>query len=98
MSKFLMPTVDEERWQRSPAHARGPSLMTPIGVVEGEVLSYLDRHESTTLRRLNQALEWPAYLVMMGVGALIRAGLVRGEQRDLEIIVTARKPLQAVRA
>lgn len=69
------------------------SLMTPLGMVEGEVLEYLDRCEHTTLRRLNQALKWPAYMVMMAVGALIRAGLVRGAQHDLEVVVALRKPL-----
>lgn len=57
--------------------------MTPLGVVEGEVLEYLDRHRMTTLQQLSRALASPSYLVMMAVGALIRAGLVRGVQDHL---------------
>ena len=74
---------------------RCPSLMTPLGVIEGEILAYLDRHASASLRRLNLVVEWPAEMVMTAVGALIRAGLVRGIQRNLEVIVKLRKPLYA---
>ena len=96
MSEVLLPMVEEE-WKKPPARPTHPSLMTPLGVVEGEVLTYLDRHGRSTLRRLNQELEWPAYLVMMAVGALIRAGLVRGIQHDLEVVVKLRKPLGELR-
>ena len=74
----------------------GPSLMTPLGVVEGEVLSYLDRHPMTTLRRLNQEMGHPAYMVMMAVGALIRTGLVRAIRRDLDVILKLRRPLPSL--
>ena len=70
--------------------------MTPLGLVEGEVLEHLDRHHTVTLRRLNRELAAPAYMVMMAVGALIRAGLVRGAQHDLEVIVQPRKPLRGL--
>lgn len=69
------------------------SLMTPLALVEGEVLAYLDERPIVPLRRLRRELGWPADMVMMAVGALIRAGLVRGVQRDLEVVVKLRKPL-----
>jgi hypothetical protein len=65
----------------------GPSLMTPLGVISGDVLAYMDGHKRTTLRRLIRELQWPAALVMMGVGALIREGLLRGVQRDLDVVL-----------
>jgi len=80
-----------------PARATGPSLMTPLGVVEGEVLAYLDGHRIVTLRHLNRTLASPPYLVMMAVGALIRAGLVRGVQNDLDVILKPRRPLWGFR-
>lgn len=73
------------------------SLMTPLGVVEGEVLAYLEREEVSTLRRLNREIRQPAYMVMMAVGALIRAGLIRGIQHELDVVVKRRKPIAALR-
>jgi hypothetical protein len=91
--------AEEEEAERKgpPARVEESSLMTPLGLVEGEVLTYLDHRRMTTLRRLNRELAWPAHMVMMAVGALIRAGLVRGVQRELEVIVTLRRPLVQVR-
>ena len=63
------------------------SLMTTIGIVEGEVLAYLDTHGATTLRHLTRELEWPTTMIMMAVGALVREGLARAVQHELEIIV-----------
>jgi len=94
MSQALMST-DEEVGNNATERVPHPSLMTPLGVVEGEVLTFLDRQRGATLRQLNHTLQWPAYMVMMAVGALIRAGLVRGIQHDLEVMLTLRKPLGA---
>ena len=69
------------------------SLMTPVGVVEGEIIAYLEQHDTSTLRELTRNLNWQTPMVWMAVGALIRAGLVRGVRRDLEIIVKLRTPL-----
>ncbi len=88
-----LSTSQEQEREKSSVASDHPSIMTPLGVVEGEVLTYLDRHGDTTLRRLNRELSWPAYMVMMAVGALVRAGLVRGIQRNLEVLVKMRKPL-----
>lgn len=98
MSEALLTMAVEEEWENQARRPAYQSLMTPLGMVEGEVLEHLDRCEKTTLRRLNQALQWPAYMVMMAVGALIRAGLVRAAQHDLEVVVTLRRPLGEFRA
>ena len=75
------------------------SLMTPLGIIEGDILTYLERHGTTSMRRLVRELEGPASLVVMAVGALIRGGLARAVQHDLEIIVEARpEDAQAARA
>ncbi len=74
------------------------SLMTPLGLVEGDILTRLEGHGATTLRRLIRELDWPAPMVMMAVGALTRAGLVRAVRHDLEVVVEARAPMSAVSA
>ena len=87
MSEVLLPLGDEELRTPIPGHARRTSLMTSVGLVEGDVLAYLEEHGATTSRQLIRSLEWPASLVMMGLGALVRAGVVQAVQRDLEVIV-----------
>ena len=71
----------------STASESSASLMTALGVVEGEVLTYLEEHGSTPVRRLTRELQWPAPMVIMAAGALIRSGLVRATQYDLEVIL-----------
>ncbi len=103
MSEVQLPLVEEEGTQlpinAAPTHGvpaiaeggtRGPSLMTPLGLVEGAVLTYLDEHGATRLRDLTRTLGWSASMVRMGVGALIREGLVEGRYQDLNVIVSPR--------
>ena len=85
MTEVLVP-LPEQAWKQPPAETGAP-LMTPVGVIEGDVLAMLERDGATTLRRLIRELEWPAPLVMMAVGALIREGLVTAIQRELEVRV-----------
>jgi hypothetical protein len=70
--------------------ARGAdkSIMTVLGIIEGEAVAYLERKGATTLRHLVHQLDWPARMIMMAVGALIREGLVRAEARELELVLT----------
>lgn len=63
------------------------SLMTPLGLAAGEVLIEIDRSGGTALRQLIRKLDGPVYVVMMAVGALIRQGLVRATQRELEVMI-----------
>lgn len=65
-----------------PAEGRERSvpLITLLGLVAGDALTYVEEHGPTTLRRLIRRLEWPASLVVMAVGALVRGGLVQGRQ------------------
>ncbi len=95
MGETLRPAIGEAR-ERS-CWSPGASLMTPLGTIEGEVLEYLDRHHTATLRRLNRELAAPSYMVVMAVGALIRTGLVRGAQHDLEVVVKRRTSLHELR-
>ncbi len=66
---------------------RDRSLMTPLGLAAGEILTEVEWSGATTLRRLIRKLDWPMYLVLMAVGVLVRQGLIRATQRELEVIV-----------
>lgn len=95
MAEVLERGVDEGK--PFPVGSAGASLMTPLGIVEGEILEYLDHHGTATLERLTWELPWLPDMVTMAVGALIRAGLVRGIQLNLAIVVKPRKPFHAAR-
>ena len=68
------------------------SLVTSLGIIEGEVLLHLDVHGATPMRRLIRELEWPSSLVTMAIGALIREGLAVARQHELEVIVEPKRP------
>lgn len=87
MSETLLPTLDEE-WRKPVTNVSGTPLVTSLGLVEGEVLLYLEEHGPTSLQELIRELEWSARLVVMGVGALIRQGLIRGIQKDVTVVVS----------
>lgn len=63
------------------------SLITPLGLVEGEVLTALEQRGAIPMRWLIRELDWPASMVIMAVGALIRQGLVRATRHDLEVAI-----------
>lgn len=86
MVEVLLP-LDDEELRKPPRETPCNSIVTPLGIVEGEVLMHLEEHGSTTLRHLVRELGWPTSMVMMAVGALIRQGLVLGTQRELEVLV-----------
>ncbi len=69
----------------------GGALITTLGIISGEILTDLEQHGVTTMRRLIRELEWPAPMVMMAIGALVREGLIRVLQHDLEVLVQLRR-------
>lgn len=89
MSEMMLPMVDDE-WKKPPvqtAEDLGASLMTPLGLVEGEILTCLEAQGATAMRGLIRELDWPAPMVWMAAGALVRDGLARATQHDLEIVL-----------
>ena len=69
----------------------GVPLMTTLGIVSGEILTDLEQHGPTSMRRLIRELAWPAPVVMMAVGALIREGLIQAAQHELEVVIEPRR-------
>jgi len=87
MNALAAHTTEQELETPSRAETTGASLMTPLGLVEGEILTHLEEHGVTTLRMLIGDLGWPSTMVMMAGGALIRAGLARATQHGLEVLI-----------
>jgi hypothetical protein len=92
MGETLIPLAEQE-W-RDPAvehlgarPVEAPSLMTVIGLAEGEVLLHMEANGATPLRGLIRALPQPAPIVTMAIGSLIRKGLIRAVPHELEVIL-----------
>lgn len=86
MSECLLPLIEEE-WKKPPISIDSASLMTPLGLAEGELLAYLEEHGATSLRCLRRHLPWPGLLVTMAAGALIRQRLCLAHQSQADIIL-----------
>ena len=77
--------------------AFGSRLMTTLGLIEGEILTFLDDHGAGDIPELVQQLGRPGLLVTMAVGALIRDRLVRVVCRDGELLLVDRGPERSIR-
>ena len=65
----------------------GASLASILSVIEGEILLYLEKYGYARLRKLVRELDWPMAEVMMGIGALIREGLVEVRRDRFGVIL-----------
>jgi len=63
------------------------SLMTPLGLVEGDILKHLEDGPLVAIQDLVRELEWPAHMILMAAGSLIRQGYVRGIQHEAALVL-----------
>ena len=68
------------------------STVTNLGVIEGEILQYLDVHGATPIRQVIRELSWPGAMVSTTIGALAREGLIRALRREREVVVESTRP------
>jgi hypothetical protein len=68
----------------------GMPLMTALGLIGGDVLTYLDEHGVGRLDELSQRIDWPRWMTLMGVGALVRQGLVRAMRQTDGVTIEGR--------
>lgn len=66
-------------------------LTTTLGLIEGEILTYLENFGNTTVTELTRNLEWAHPLLLMALGVLVRNRLVTIDKHELELMV---KPLR----
>ncbi len=89
MIQTLSPVAEEKRKNQSveshlsyfnSGHQRKISLMTPLGLIEGDILRHLETRALTVIQDLIHDLEWPAHMILMAAGSLVRQGHVRAIQ------------------
>ncbi|MBI2093777.1 MAG: hypothetical protein HYT88_03530 [Candidatus Omnitrophica bacterium] len=69
------------------------SIITELGLTEGEVLTHLEESGPTGLRRLTLLLARPPHYVVMAVGSLIRQGLIKDFRGDWDLVVAVNYPM-----
>jgi hypothetical protein len=65
------------------------SLMTPLGMAAGEILTEVDSDGAVTLRHLVETIGWPVHLIVMALGVLVREGLVQAAQQGPDVRIAS---------
>ena len=68
--------MNEQQWEKLGIHQEGSSLLTTISLAEGEILNFMEGKEEVTLTDIVNQLGLPEPIIMMGIGGLIKEGLV----------------------
>lgn len=87
MRAVVMESSSAETHDNVTQEPRGASLLTQLGLAEGDVLTYVETSGAKSLRRVIRDSPWSSSMVLMAVGALIRERLIQGVQHELDVIV-----------
>lgn len=74
--------MDATAWINVGIKQEGASLMTPLGLIEGDVLNLIESNGAMILKDLVREMRWPETMVLMSVGALIRSGLIQAKRHS----------------
>lgn len=88
MKNLKFQRADNEWKKMARVRKEGVTLFTALSLVEGEILTYLEKHGVARLRKVVRELEWPMAEVLMAVGALIRERLVEVRRDRFGVLLT----------
>jgi Mn-dependent DtxR family transcriptional regulator len=81
--------MDEKEWEKAAAEQ---GLFTTIGLAEGEILNFMEGKGEVALTDIVQHLDGvPWSTVIMGIGALIREGLIAYKGQNKYVLLTNKK-------
>lgn len=87
LKKILLP-INQAEWEKITGSQDDYELTTSLSLAAGAVLDYLERNGQAKLWEMSLDIkEWPAVLLIMSVGALVRERLVRVRKRHRSIVV-----------
>jgi len=79
-------SMDEKEWKQAAAQQ---GLFTTIGLAEGEILNFMEGNREVELTDIVQHLDGiPWSTVIMGIGALIREGLIAYKGQNQYVLLT----------
>lgn len=78
--------IEQKEWDKAVAQQ---GLFTTIGLAEGEILNFMEGKGDVALTDIVQHLHWiPWSTIIMGIGALIREGLITYIGQNKYVLVT----------
>jgi hypothetical protein len=78
--------MEQKEWEKAAAQQ---GLFTTIGLAEGEILNFMEGKGEVPLTDIVQHLSWvPWSTIIMGIGALIREGLITYIGQNKYVLVT----------
>jgi hypothetical protein len=78
--------MEQKEWEKAAAQQ---GLFTTIGLAEGEILNFMEGKGDVPLTDIVQHLSWvPWSTIIMGIGALIREGLITYIGQNKYVLVT----------
>ena len=80
--------MNEKEWRK----AAQQGLFTTIGLAEGEILNFMEGKGEVCLTDIVQHLDWvPWSTIIMGIGALIREGLIAYKGQNQYVLLANKK-------
>ena len=81
--------MDQKEWEKAAAQQ---GLFTTIGLAEGEILNFMEGKGEVALTDIVRHLEGvPWSTIIMGIGALIREGLIAYNGQNQYVLLTNKK-------
>ena len=81
--------MEQKEWDRAAAQQ---GLFTTIGLAEGEILNFMEGKGDVPLTDIVKHLNWiPWSTIIMGIGALIREGLIAYKGQNKYVLLDSKK-------
>ena len=81
--------MEQKEWEKAAAQQ---GLFTTIGLAEGEILNFMEAKGEVPLTDIVQHLSWvPWSTIIMGIGALIREGLIAYKGQNQYVLLGSKK-------
>jgi hypothetical protein len=81
--------MEQKEWEKAAAQQ---GLFTTIGLAEGEILNFMEGKGEVALTDIVQHLSWvPWSTIIMGIGALIREGLIAYKGQNKYVLLDSKK-------
>jgi len=79
--------MNEQQWEILGIQQEGASLFTSISLIEGEILNFMDGKGEAMLTDIVNQLGFPEPIILMGIGGLIREGLVTAKRKNRFVLL-----------
>jgi len=81
--------MGKKEWEKAAAQQ---GLFITIGLAEGEILNFMEGKGEVALTDIVHHLDWvPWSTIIMGIGALIREGLIAYKGQNQYVLLTNKK-------